>query len=103
MSLLCALSLTVGPRAAASASSSMKVEVTRMLNWLTIITPMMLVYGKSTARTGMLATVAEPLVVSMKTYLVLRRFSNGEVIPGNTGLHVDSVDAVLRKWKKLFY
>ena len=61
----------------------------------------MLVYGKSIARTGLHATVVQPLVVLMLTLPVPRRSLDGEAIPGNSGLLAELAAAAERLWKRL--
>lgn len=94
-----ALNTQAGLNHAANASFSTRVVEIPTLNSTTQMAQMMLVSGKSTAWTGLLATVADHPALLQRTSHAPRKYSPGEVTPGNYGQPAQPADAAVKKLK----
>ena len=101
ISLPLAQSTPDGANHAVNALPSTRAVVTLTLNFTTLTAQMMLVSGKLTALTGDNATEVKPLVQSMRTSNVRRKFSAGEAAHGNSGQLAVLAAAVERSLRRL--
>ena len=85
-----------GHKDAVSALLEQKVEEMLMLNFITPMEVMMLVFGKLTHPIGALAVVEKLLAILDQIFNAQSRYLDGEVTHGNIGLPVANVDAVVK-------